>query len=559
MRLDVRWIRDRWETEDGRYYFDPVAADFAAGFFPEMLEHHIGEFDGLPFTLLDYQRYLVRAAWGWKHVRDGLRRFRKIFLAIPKGSGKSPFGSGLGLLLAFFDHEAGAEVYAVAADKKQAADIVFKTSKIMIDRSAALSSVCEIFRDSIKLKGSTESYQVLSTDVASKHGYRPHGIIFDEFHAQPSRDLFDTLYRGMGKRLQPMLVMITTAGDDDESICYEEWDYARRIIADPSLDETYLPMVFEARPEEDWTAPETWKRVNPGYGITIKAEYFANESRAAQMEPRKRNSFLQLHLNRWVNQAVAWLPIEWWDACPVTLPEESILRTLTASAGLDMAQKIDLAGFVMTFREPLEVPADIEVLTENAVGAIEKKIVSLNYRVHLLPRFWIPENTMREHEKDDRVPYSLWKDRGWIVATDGDVIDYDRIYSDILKLAERFPLIKQGQIGYDPAFATDIALKLAGAGFTVVETPQNYKFLSEPSQVFEALMKAKRISNDGNRAMRWCIENVAVRQDDAGRIRPVKPRKSRKRIDGVVAAIMGIGRLMVQPEQPKKKYQAIFI
>ena len=322
------YARHRWESPDGAWYFDQAAAEFAEGFYPTFLEHHIGEFNGQPFELMPYQRWLiVKPLFGWKDARTGLRRFRKVFLAVPKGSGKSPFGAGTGLLLAFFDQEPGAEVYAVAADRKQAG-IVFDSAKIMVDRNEHLHARCSVYRESIKLSGSTEYFQVLSSDASTKHGFRPHGIIFDEFHAQPDRELFDTLYRGMGKRRQPVLMMITTAGDDDESICFEEWEYARHVISGTVEDPGYLPVIFEAQPAEDWTSEAVIRRVNPGYGITMQAEYFRTEALAAQAEPRKRNSFLQLHLNRWVNQATAWIPIEWWDACDQPVPSDDELTDL---------------------------------------------------------------------------------------------------------------------------------------------------------------------------------------------------------------------------------------
>lgn len=554
--IEAAWskARARWETRDKAYYFDVEAADFAADFFPTFLRHHIGEFDGQPFELLDYQRYIVRAAWGWKRASDGLRRFRKVFLAIPKANGKSPFGSGVGLLMTFFDREPGAEVYAVAADKDQAR-IVFDTSKIMVSRSPELQDLCEVFRDSIKLKGSTESYQVLSSDSDTKHGFRPHGIVFDEFHAQPNRDLFDTLYRGMGKRRQPLLLMVTTAGDDDESICMEEWEYARRVVSGTIDDPQYLPVIFEAAPEDDWTDEAVWRRVNPGYDITIKADYFHAEAAAAQREPRKRNSFLQLHLNRWTNQATAWLPIEWWDACPTVKAAAALLAAVPqpwiVAAGLDLAQKIDLAAFVVGHRLPLEegiLPELVEVVKEEPDGQVQRASTALNFRALFVPYFWLPEDTLRDRERQDGVPYSVWRDAGFLRVTPGSVIDYDQIYRDITaEIGPRHGL-KGAEIAYDPAFATQLANQLASAGFRPVEVPQNYRHFSEPCQIFEALVRSQRAINDGNRVMRWCVENVAIRKDDAERIRPVKPRKSGKRIDGVVAGVMALSRLMVAPQ-----------
>jgi phage terminase large subunit-like protein len=555
IEIPCEWVAARKRWESSGYYFDERAANFAADFFPTMLEHHIGEFNGLPFELLPYQRHIVRAAFGWKHIGSNLRRFRKLFIAVPKGSGKSPLCSGLGLLLAFFDYEPGSEVFVVANDRKQAR-IVHDTSKIFVYRSKHLSAICEVFTDSIKLKGSTESLQVLSSDVATAHGYRPHGVIFDEFHGAASRDLFEALYRGMGKKREPMLIMVTTAGNDDESICAEEWQYAENVIKNPSVDETYLPMIFQAKPEDDWTSPALWRRINPGLGITVKEEYFVNECRAAQLEPRKRNSFLQLHLNRWVNQATAWLPVEWIDRCISTLPPDRELADLDVTAGLDMSQKYDLTAFVLCFRRPL--PDSGESVVWTAGEDVESKNVPLNYTLILIPHFWIPEDTLREHEKSDGVPYGEWVRRGWVTATAGNVIDYSRVHADILKTAARFRKLKSGQIGFDPAFAGDIAQKLAAAGFTTVEVPQNAQHLSEPSQVFEALVKSGRVIYDGNRCMRWCIENVSVKTDGGGRIRPVKPRQQSRRIDGVVAAVMGLSRLIVA-RPAERRYQAFVL
>lgn len=558
LEIPAVWSRQakQWESPDGRYHFDVDAADWAEGFFPAMLVHHIGEFNGQPFELLDYQRVLVRAAFGWKRA-DGLRRFRKVFLAIPKGNGKSPLCSGVGLLLAAFDNEAGAEVYAAAADKLQAR-IVFDTARIMVEKSEKLGQAFEVFRDSLKVRGGTEYFQVVSADAPTKHGFRPHGIVFDEFHAQPDRNLYETLDRGTVKRRQPMAWLVTTAGDDDESICYEEWEYARGVMTGSKEDETYLAMIFEAKADEDWTDIEVVRRVNPGWGVTLKADAVANALLAAQNEPRKRNSFLQLHLNRWVNQATSWIPVEWWDACDALMPSDAELATFPCAVGIDMAQKIDLAAAPLVFRLPLERPASdtVEVVTADDAGEPVKRTLSLNYRIAILPAFWIPEDTLREHVKTDRVPYDVWRDEGLIRATGGAVIDSDAIVSHVLGLPKRFPLAKQAEIGYDPAFATEIAVRLQAAGYKTVEVLQNYKNLSEASQVFEALVKARRVIHAGHRLLRWNVENVAIRQDDAGRIRPVKPRRQSKRIDGVVATIMALSRLMAMPEPQEDPYAA---
>lgn len=561
LEIPAVWSRqaERWESPDGRYHFDAEAADWAEGFFPTMLVHHIGEHDGKPFVLLPYQRVLIRAAFGWKRAADGMRRFRKVFLAVPKGNGKSPLCSGVGLLLAAFDNEPGAEVYAVAGDKAQAR-IVFDTAKIMVDKSPHLDQIFESYRDSLKVKGGTEYFQVVSADAPTKHGYRPHGIIFDEFHAQPDRKLYDTLDRGSVKRRQPMTWLVTTAGDDDESVCFEEWEYARNVMArqraGDRYDETYLPMVFEAKVEDDWTDMEVVARVNPGFGVTVKADALAVSNEAAQTEPRKRNSFLQLHLNRWVNQATAWIPVEWWDACAEPLPPDAELARHPCAIGLDMAQKIDLAAAPIVFRLPLEGDAEtVEVTGTDEAGEPVKRSLSLNYRIAIVPAFWLPEDTLRERAAVDRVPYDIWRQEGLLAATEGAVIDSDAILAHVRGLPRRFPLAKGAEVAYDPAFASEIAVQLLKEGWKAVEVLQNYKHLSEACQVFEALVKARRVVHGGHRLLRWNLENIAVKQDDAGRIRPVKPRKQAKRIDGIVATIMAVSRLMhLEPSGPKQDY-----
>ena len=560
IEINAKWCakRARWESLDGVYYFDQAAADKVVEFFPTFLKHYKGEFDGQPFTLLDYQRELVvKPLFGWKRASDGLRRFRKAFLFVPKGSGKTPLGAGLGLFLMLCDGEAGAEVYAAAADRDQAR-ILFDTAKVMVESDATLSEIAKPYKNVIEAKRFNAYYRVLSAEAPTKHGFNVHGLLIDELHAQPNRDLYETLDRGTVKRRQPITFLMSTAGDDDESVCYEEYEYAKRVISGSVPDPTYLPIVFELPEKADWRDEGEWWKCNPGLGVTVKLDALRAASFEAQAEPRKRNAFLQLHGNRWTSGAVAWIPAERWDACPLLADAENAdlvkrLPELQVAAGLDLAQKHDLTAFVLVFRVPLvkAVTADV-VVADVITGALVTQSMSLNYRIVVIPHFWIPEDTAAEHEQQDRIPYNLYREKGWITYTEGPVIDNDQIFRDITtKIAPRYPLLKQGRLGYDPGFATDLAVKLRGAGFNVADVPQNYQYLSEASQIFESLVKAKRVVHDGNRLMRWNVENVMVKQDDAGRIRPVKPKKGRstKRIDGVVGAVMGLGGVMA-PEAP---------
>jgi len=562
LNFQPRWssLRSRWETHGGRYYFDPKKAARAEDFFPLFLKHHIGEFANQPFRLRPDQALLViRPTFGWRRTDDGTRRFRKVFAFCPKGWGKSPLGAGMGIYLARYDGEPAAEVYAVAADREQART-VHDNAKIMVENSPDLYQGCAILKNAITWPELYAKYVVLSSDASTKHGFRPHGVIFDELHAQRSRDLFEALRKSMAKRAQPLMIIITHAGTDDETICFEEYDLARRVLAGNAVLEQTLPVLFEAEKGEPWDDPAVWRRVNPGHGVTIKDADIREEAREAAAEPRKRNDFERYHLNRWTSQATAWIPIDWWDACQGALDETRLAR-LECSAGLDLAQKWDLAAFVVVWREYLEEATPIDIVAEDeTTGTVTTKRVALNYRLYVRPWFWIPENTLKQHEQLDGVPYSLWREQGLLTATEGDIIDYSRIYQDITTtILPRYPRLKQGTIAYDPAFATDLATKLRDlAGLPVLELLQNYKMLSEPSQIVEALIKGRRVTHDGHRVLRWNWENIAVKTDDAGRIRPVKARQASRRIDGAVATIMG-NRALDAPRVRVPDYKMVII
>ncbi|HXH05865.1 MAG TPA: terminase TerL endonuclease subunit [Vicinamibacterales bacterium] len=559
--LPAVWVseRARWESPDGRYYFDQAEAERACEFFPALLSHHIGEFAGKPFELLPYQRQLLTLPiFGWKRTVDGLRRFRKVFAFLPKGSGKSPWGSGTGLYLTLCDGEPAAEVYAVAGDKNQAR-IVHENAKIMVEQSPILREMCQVLRDSIYHPASRSIYQVLSAEAATKHGFRPHAVIFDEFHNQPDRDLYEALKKSLIKRRQPLMVLLTHAGTDDESICYEEYEYAKAVLEGRLDDETCLPVIFELRPEEDWTSPTTWQRVNPGYGVTAKPDALAQEAREAAAEPRKRNDFLRFHLNAWVNQATAWIPLDWWDRITDPVPPPEVLATAPAGAiGIDMAQKIDLAAVVAIFRLPLaEAPLEVEVVAGEAPEGELRRTLTLNYRLAVVPMFWLPEETLLERVQQDHIRYDIYRDQGLLRVTEGAVIDSGAIVRYIRELVTRYPRLKQGErIGYDPAFATEIGVQLQAMGLKPVEVPQNYAHLSEACQVFEALVKAGRVLHGGHRLLRWCLENTEIKRDDAGRIRPVKPKKSTRRIDGIVALLIALSRLIKDAGPPDSVYRS---
>jgi phage terminase large subunit-like protein len=549
----------RWESPNGRYWFDTKAADDACDFFSAFLTHHIGHFAGQPFELLPYQKQLLtRPLFGWRRASDGLRRFRKVTWFSPKANGKSPWGGGTGLYLLLFDHEPAAEIYSLASDREQGR-VVHSNSQVMVETSPELASLCEVLKDSIYVPATRSTFKVLSADATGHHGWRPHAVILDEIQLQRNRDQLEVARRSMSKRRQPVLILMGHAGTDEESIGYEEFSYAKGVINGTLVDDQLLPVIFEASETDDWQSEDTWRKVNPGYGVTLQAEGLAMEAQEAANEPRKLNDFKRYHLNIWTNQATAWLPLEWWLACEVPTLTPATLTGYDATGGLDMAQSIDYASFVVTVRVPLP-PGETAPVTDITDESGTTTSRPLDYSLAVFAFYWLPDEMMREREQIDGLPLSLYRQQGILFTSPGPTISADQVYRDITtRIAPQFPRLRT--IGYDPAFAPDIAQRLS-ASFTTMEIPQNYNFMTSPCYAFEGLVKAKRVAHNGHPILKWNVANVEVKRDEAGRLRPVKPRVTgayRKRIDGVVATLMGLSMLQRAAPLPTPKYQLLVL
>lgn len=512
-------------------YFDERAAMVAERFFDRMLVHIEGPMAGQPFVLEPWQRSIVREVFGRK-LADGLRQYRKVFLAIPRGNGKSTFAAGLALHMLLLDGERSAKVYSAAADKPQAA-IVFETAEKMAMASPTLSKYVKPYRNKTMEYPSTGSkYIVLSSDAYTKHGLNPSGIVFDELHAQPNRELFDVLQTAMGKRAQPLMIMITTAGFDQNSICYEEWDYAKRVADGVIDDPTYYARIWAADPGDDWTSPDVWRKANPNYGVSVKEEFLKQECARALASPAYQNTFRRLYLNQWTQQENRWIDMAAWDACGGGLPD---LAGRACWAGLDLASTTDIAALVLAF------PPEGE---RGRGGEGEPE--------YLLPFFWIPAEAMIERERRDRVPYSTWVRQGLVEATPGNVIDYGYIRRRINDLAALYDV---REVAYDPWNATQLSVELLGDGINMVEMRQGFASLSGPSKELLRLVLSQGVAHGGNAVLRWMADNVSARQDPAGNVKPDKA-KSTGRIDGIVASVMAIGRAATaDPAGGKSAYE----
>ena len=302
--------------------YDKDAADYAVNFI-ECLSHTKGKWSGKPFELIDWQEQIIRDLFGTLKP-DGYRQFNTAYIEIPKKMGKSELAAAVALLLTCGDGEERAEVYGCAADRQQAS-IVFEVAADMVRMSPALSKRVKILSATKRIifQPTNSFYQVLSAEAYSKHGFNIHGVVFDELHTQPNRKLFDVMTKGSGDaRTQPLYFLITTAGSDTKSICYETHQKAKDLMEKRKIDPTFYPVIYGADESDDWTSPKVWKKANPSLGITVGIDKVKAACESAKQNPAEENAFRQLRLNQWVKQAVRWMPMDKWDKCAFAVNEE---------------------------------------------------------------------------------------------------------------------------------------------------------------------------------------------------------------------------------------------
>jgi len=512
--------------------YDHRRADFVVGFISQ-LSHGKGEWEGQPFKLLHWQEQIIRDIFGIVDKETGYRQFRTAYIEIAKKNGKSELAAAIALYLLFADREAGAEVFSCAADIKQAS-IVFNTAQDMVKRWNDLHDVAKLLPSQKKIifPHMNSVYQVLSSETKSKQGFRVSGLIFDELWAQQTRELFDTMTKYTGDaRRQPLNFLITTAGRDRTSVCYEMHVKARDVLSGAKVDPAFYPAVFGIEEGDDWSDPDVWRKVNPSIGTTIKFETVKDAYEQAAQNPAEEMHFRQFRLNEWCNADVRWMPMGKWDSCGADL-ELSEFEGRECFAGLDLSSTNDLTALVLVF------PPDEENDTKYTI----------------FPYYWLPENAIDLRTRRDHVPYAVWRKMGVFFTTEGDVVDYDYITAFIRKLTET---VKIKEIAYDRWGAEKIRRDLmelgAERGFEVCQFGQGFASMSSPSKDLYQLVQEGKIRHGKHPTLDWNMQNVIVEQDAAGNIKPSK-RKSTEKIDGVVALIMGLARAMLHAADGESVY-----
>ncbi|MGC4075430.1 MAG: terminase large subunit [Rubrivivax sp.] len=506
--------------------FSPPHAWHVIRYIERYYVHVKGPKAGKPLLLDPWQVFWTAVLYGWLNA-EGLRRFRIGVELVARKNGKSTWKAPQGGYLHHMDGEQGAEVYAIATTRDQAMT-VFKPAYENIRRWARRSpGMARSFKistgqhqEKIETVGTAPSvFQPLPANDESLDGKNPSAILFDELHAQKTPDVWNVMITAFGARLQPLLSAITTAGFILDGICVDMRQYLISVLEGRRLDDAFFGYCYEAEQGDDYFAEPTWRKANPGLGLSKTLEYMRSQARLARALPSARVNFLTKDLNVWVNSADGWFDLSVWDKGarrPVNL---ETLRGRRCYAGLDLASTRDLTSLSLVFP-----PDDADDEWQLAVF------------------FWCPDARIKEREKDDIARYTEWRDAGWLVATPGDVTDYAPVKERLRWVRDTFDL---QQVGFDRWNSLQLINELLEAQLPMVEVPQTTGGMYPGSKLLEELTYSKRLLHGGNPVLRYCAANVSLLYDSNGNFRPDKKRsKAKGRIDGIVSTVMALGRAL---------------
>lgn len=506
----IRNKADRRAVAEG-CWFDEAAGIRVVEFIETFCRHSKGQFAGELFILQPWQRDLVMRLYGWKRS-DGSRRFRRAYIEVPKKNGKSFLMSALSLYHLCCDGEAGAEVYNCACDRDQAS-IVYNEAATMVDQSPELAEILTTVKSQKRIvyAGQAGVYRALSSEAPTKEGLNASLVVFDELHAQKDRDLWDRFVYAGRMRRQPLTVVITTAGDNRESVCWEQHEAARAIIDGKSDDTTTFAVIYGAGEDEDWTDPAIWRKANPSFGVLVSEETMRLECEEAKLSATSEGKFRRYCLNQWTRPDTKAIRESDWNACRCEIDLES-LAGRWCFVGMDLASVRDFAAVVYLFGD------DDGGFT-------------------IWPQLFTPSIGLEKRARRDNAPYLDWEAQGHFVSLPGPTIDFQQIRDRLVADSAKF---RFREIGFDPWNAEETAHRLeSDHGLKMVKVRQGYYDLSEACKALERLVLERKIRQPGNPAFDWMMMNLMWQTDVNENRRPMKQSDTQK-IDGAVATIIAL-------------------
>lgn len=515
-------------------WFDHESANKACRFFETRLRHVEGPLGGKLLKLETWQRKIIGAIFGWKR-EDNTRRYREVFFYVPRKNGKTFIIAGIAVLMLACSGEKGQQIYSAAADREQA-KLCHSTAKQMITLDPELSRQMKLMQHCIETADGYHRYRALSSEANTKHGFNASTILVDEVHAHPNSELIDVLKTSTGARDQPLTFYTTTADFDRPSICNTLLDYAESVRDGVYEDAAFLPVVYKATDDDDWTDEAVWFKANPNLGVSVSLEFLRDECQKARRITSYQNTFRRLYLNQKTSQDNRWISLEDWDRCAGLDVDETPTqwrariiaqaKGLPCYAGLDLGSVSDLTALTLLFDgDDLGYP-----------GAVV-----------LMPYAWFPGDSLDNKEEKNQILYQDFMEGKWVLTTTGNVADYAQIREDINSIVRDFDLI---EIAVDRLFqGAQLCSELREQDqLNVIEFGQGFMSMAAPAKDFEERVKAGKVIHGGNPLLRWQVGNVVVKEDPHGNLKPVKPgRNSSQKIDNVVAAIMPLARYNENP------------
>ena len=482
-------------------------------FIENLCSHVKGELARKPFILDEWQKnHIIQPLYDTMD-ENGLRQYRTAYIQIPRKNGKSNLIAALGLYHLFADGEQGAEVIVAAGDRSQAG-IIHEIQKQMVLNSPILSKKCKVYRNSIVLNNDASFIQAISADADTKHGFNISTCLFDELHTQPNRELWDVLTTATGARRQPLTLAITTAGHDKQSICYEQYDYAKKVKSGIITDPTFLPVIYELDEGDDIHDPEVWHKVNPALGTAVKLEYLKQQSDKARQLISYENTFRRLHLNQWTSSEEKWLSDEDFMSGVLGFDEDDV-EGMECWGGLDLAATEDITALVLIFGD------------------------GESFKV--LCRFWVTEAAVERRRGRVGADYDTFVRKGLITVTKGNSTDYKVLLRDILELHAKY---KIKALAFDRWNSSTLVPDLTDEGVPCAPFGQGFASMSAPIKQLEVIIRNGNLDHNGHEVLRWMASNIQAKKDASENIKFDKSKSSDK-IDGMVALAMAMGAYMI--------------
>jgi phage terminase large subunit-like protein len=524
----VIWACERHlaDLERDDIWLDLVEVEKRVQFFP-LLKHWKGRFAGKSFELSLWQIFRIGSVFGWRRRDTGLRRFTEAYTEIPRKNGKTTEAAGIGLSGMILDGEMGAEIYSVATKRDQA-KIVWEDAKMMVQATPALSKRIKSYVANLNCPKMASKFEALGRDSKTLDGLNPYFVLYDEYHAYRDPYLRSVMQNALGGRDQPLEWIITTAGNDVETMCYKLRTHAIKVL-DPEQpdfkDDTLFAYIACPFPEDDPGEVGTWARANPELGGAKSLDFIKRRYEKACQLPSEMNEFLSKQLNIWTSSVEGWLDLQSWLACGSEPIDRAALRGRKCYAGLDLAAVNDLSALCLLFtdQDPWQI----------------------------LMFFWCPGDDIAKRSKLDKVPYDLWERQGHITATPGNATDYNFIEHTIKELKDEFQI---EELLYDRWQSHQMIQNLIANGVNCVGYGQGYKDQSPALKEIERRVISRALAHGNHPILRWNAGNAQIIRDPAGGIK-LNKKDPRKRIDGIAAIANAVGGVLLnRPEEKKNPY-----